>query len=154
MAVTAVDITIESIRLDEDGGEDAITTFAKGKRAEYKGVVYVDYDEPAVSGLEGTHTLLKWYGDRLLLSRRGAVAQQQEFCAGCTSECLYETSFIVLPMKAETRLIESAVDSSAMDIYIEYFLTLGGEPQGLTKLRILVREDVGIGYKRQAGGSS
>ncbi len=141
MALKPVDLTIESVRRNCEGVEDSITTFAQGKWAKHKDAVYVEYDEPSETGMEGTHTVLKWSEGKLRLTRRGGVEHCQEFAPGGVSESLYETAYMSIPMSARTHLAECAMTEHGMEIYVEYFFSLGGEPQGLTKLRIWVRED-------------
>ncbi len=146
MSTRAVMVRIESIHSAFDGASDMITTLVKGKWLEKNGINYVSYAEPEESGLGGTHTLLKWDGESLCLTRFGGVQQEQIFVVGETTSCVYQTEFLQLPLLTTTQLIDSVVDDDFMDIYVEYFLLIGDQEQGLTRLRILVGEDLGIGH--------
>ena len=146
MTARFVTVNIESSHIDADENLDTIKSFVIGKIIYHNDNVYIIYEEPDENGMEGTKTILKLAGDKITLSRIGDVRQNMSFEKGKTIRSLYQTPFGALAMSVETRTLQVIFAETDIDIYIEYILMINEKMQGLTRLRIGVREDSKVGH--------
>ncbi len=101
-------VTVVGTQTDAGGEESRIEFVTVGSRQDRDGVSYITYRESAVTGMEGTTTLLKLYPDRLTVVRMGAVELKQEFGCGITSHSTYITPYGSLKMAVSTRHFATA----------------------------------------------
>ena len=146
MTARFVTVNIESSHIDADENLDTIKSFVIGKIIYHNDNVYISYEEPDENGMEGTKTILKLAGDKITLSRSGDVRQNLNFEKGKITRSLYQTPFGALAMSVETRILQVIFAETDIDIYIEYILMINEKMQGLTRLRIGVREDSKVGH--------
>lgn len=141
-----VTVKIKSSHFDFSGAEDFIETFAIGKKNVQNGKVYIYYGEPAETGMEETHTLLKLQDGKVFLTRTGEVEQKLEFSSGELTHCQYRMPFGSIDMSVDTKKLEITENGDCIDIKIEYILTMNGRMHGLTKMHIQVEEDTKVGH--------
>lgn len=146
MTVRFVNVSVESVHIDASEKPDVINSFAIGKLDRYKDKIYISYEEPAETGIEKTKSILKIDGETVTLTRTGEIEQKLEFKKDIISDSVYKTPFGSLRISVDTRSLDIVFEEDTITIYIEYILLLNGELQGLTKMRIWVREDNKFGH--------
>jgi uncharacterized beta-barrel protein YwiB (DUF1934 family) len=144
MRIGKVWVRVDSVHIGPDGREDRVSSFAAGQKGARGGKTYISYAEPAESGLGNTTTILAFGAGKLTLSRLGAVEQKLGFETGKAVSCPYKTPFMTAMLKAETQMLNIEENGGRVSIYIEYSLSVDGQPAGSVKLRILAGEDVAL----------
>jgi uncharacterized beta-barrel protein YwiB (DUF1934 family) len=134
-------ITVIGSQTDEFGEESRIELVSTGTSHEKNGVRYITYKDSAISGMEGTTTVLKLYDDHLTLLRMGSVEQKQEFYLGQRCYSTYITPFGNMKMCAITRHMEFASKGATSSVNVEYDLEVNGVWQSLNVLSVSIQED-------------
>ncbi|MDT8902814.1 DUF1934 domain-containing protein [Anaeroselena agilis] len=135
-------VTVVGTQTDAGGEENRIEFMTEGSRRDRDGTSYITYRESAITGMEGTTTLLKLYPDRLIIVRVGAVDLKQEFFPGLKSHGTYKTPFGSMQIAVSTRRldIESAGDRDT--VTVGYDLEVDGRWQSYNTLVVEIREEV------------
>ena len=134
-------VTIVGTQTDEYGEKNTIELIAVGSYYERNGVHCLTYKESEITGMDGTTTLLKIYGDHFSVIRMGAVEQKQEFYPGQNTNCTYITPFGSMKMSIYTKYMEIAVDKGIGNISASYELTINGQWQSSNTLSVCIREE-------------
>jgi len=135
-------VTTVGTQTGEDGEECRIELVAAGTCHEKNGTSYIAYRENGLSGLEGTTTLLKVYGDYFVLVRRGTVEQRQEFKSGKWSDSTYVSPLGTMCLRVFTKRLEIAVRQGLGSLNVEYELSINGQWQSSNTLSVRIREDI------------
>jgi uncharacterized beta-barrel protein YwiB (DUF1934 family) len=103
---------------------------------------FAEYDETAISGMEGTTTTLKINPDKFSLIRMGSTSAEMDFDKKTDSISMYNTPYGTIELKIETKKLDINVNEEGGDIYIKYLLSvLGQEPMDTTlKINIKTQE--------------
>lgn len=132
-------VTVVGTQTDAGGEESRIEFVTVGARQDRDGVSYITYRESAVTGMEGTTTLLKLYPDRLTVVRMGAVELKQEFSRGLTSHSTYITPYGSLKMAVSTRHFAATAGRDA--VTAGYDLEIDDRWQSYNTLSVEIREE-------------
>lgn len=134
-------VTVVGTQTGDSGEEDRIELVTAGTFQEKNGIQYITYRESEISGMEGTTTLLKVFGDHLTVVRMGAVEHKQEFFAGEKSYSTYITPFGTMKMSVFTKRLELALVRGTGSLAVEYELEINGRWQSSNTLSVMVREE-------------
>ena len=90
-------IRCKSIQRDERGKAEEVVLETPGVYGEDEDCRYLTYEETSLSGMEGTTTTIRMYGDHVTLSRQGSFLQETEYKVGvynagrtCGNHCFFE----------------------------------------------------------------
>lgn len=134
-------IKVMGTQKNADQEETSLEFFTLGRRYHKNGIEYIVYEETAVSGLEGTTTVIKIYPSHIVLLRMGSVEQKQEFRSGYTSPGTYHTPYGKFSMSMDTRCLAVHLSETYGEIKIKYELSIDGQWQSSNTLSIFVREE-------------
>jgi uncharacterized beta-barrel protein YwiB (DUF1934 family) len=134
-------VTVVGTQTDAAGEASRIELMALGTCHDKGGVTYITYRETELSGLEGTTTLLKIYGDHISLVRMGAVEQKQEFYPGETRHSTYITPFGCMKLSVATKCLDIAVIQGLGSLFAAYDLEINGQWQSSNTLSVKIREE-------------
>ena len=84
-------IRCKSIQRDERGKAEEVVLETPGVYGEDEDCRYLTYEETSLSGMEGTTTTIRMYGDHVTLSRQGSFLQETEYCPGTVAKSEYIT---------------------------------------------------------------
>lgn len=144
--MTNVIVTIVGTQRDAQGEADSIELITAGRWYDKNGVRYIIYEDTEISGMEGTKTMLKLQGERVVLVRTGKVEHRQEFCLGEKSVSPYLTPYGTMEMGIDTRQLKVVLAEAEGSLYIEYDLEINGQWQSTNTLSVKVREESKRGY--------
>lgn len=144
--MTNVIVTIVGTQRDAQGEADSIELITAGRWYDKNGVRYIIYEDTEISGMEGTKTMLKLQGERVVLVRTGKVEHRQEFCLGEKSVSPYLTPYGTMEMGIDTRQLKVVLAEAGGSLYIEYDLEINGQWQSTNTLSVKVREESKRGY--------
>jgi uncharacterized beta-barrel protein YwiB (DUF1934 family) len=134
-------VKVVGIQTDGYGEESRIELVTVGASHEKDGVRYISYRESELSGMEGTTTLLKVFGDHIALIRMRAVEQKQEFYLGKKSFSTYVTPFGNMKMSVFTKRLDIQFDNCPSSINVAYELEINGQWQSSNTLSVSIREE-------------
>lgn len=129
-------VTVIGVQKDAFGEENRIELVSVGKHYMKNGVHYVLYNDSAVSGMEGTSTLLKVEAAKVTLIRKGAVMQEQHFSEAAKSRSLYKTPFGTFRLSVLTHKLTVCYGSVSGTIDIAYDLSIDDNFQSGNQLHI------------------
>lgn len=139
-------VTVIGSQRDAEGDENRIELTTVGRHYEKNGIHYITYDETQLSGMEGTTTLLKIYGDYVAVVRMGSVEQKQEFRLGERTFGTYITPYGIMKMAAVTSKLDMSYHEGTGGIHIEYEIEIDGQWQSKNELTVHIREEHKNGY--------
>lgn len=139
-------VTVIGSQQDAEGDENRIELTTVGRHYEKNGIHYITYDETQLSGMDGTTTLLKIYGDYVAVVRMGSVEQKQEFRLGEKTFGTYITPYGTMKMAAVTSKLDMSYHEGTGGIHIEYELEIDGQWQSKNELTVHIREEHKNGY--------
>lgn len=134
-------ITVSGSQVDAAGDENRIELVTLGRHYEKNNIHYITYDETQLSGMEGTTTLLKLYGDYVTVVRMGSIEQKQEFRLGEKTFGTYITPYGVMKMAAVTSKLQLSYRGAGGSIHFEYELEIDGQWQSKNELTVNIREE-------------
>lgn len=146
-----VKITIHSETVGA-GAADPATLVAFGQLAEKDGTTYVRYEESEVTGMEGTHTTLKWTEDTLTVIRHGRYEHRQQYERGRNSSFQYRTPYFTVPMTVFTRELAIEKRNHGWQVRVFYDLEMDSQPNGSIRLQIEIEEEEKRGHEESTGG--
>lgn len=147
--INQVLITVTGCQRDAFGAENTMELFTCGRSYMKNGVHYISYRETEVTGLEGAFTLLKIYGDYVILVRTGRVEQHQEFRTGKSCSSRYVTPYGTMKLGVRTKYLaitRCAETDLVRGVDIEYELEIDGQWQSFNKLAVIVQGDKQNGH--------
>jgi uncharacterized beta-barrel protein YwiB (DUF1934 family) len=139
--MATVIVTVTGIQRDDTGEESRIELVTVGRHYEKNGIHYITYDETEVSGMEGTTTLLKLYGDSVAVVRMGKVEHKQEFRLGEKTYSTYVTPYGSLKMALYTSKLDHSYQAIGGNVHICYELEIDGQWQSSNELSVNIREE-------------
>lgn len=107
------------------------------------GVLYLRYEESALTGLQGTTTLFELHPHRVLLRRIGAVTSELDFVVGKVHESLYDTGQGALLITIRTTEIEDNMTLEGGTLRVAYNISIEGVGMGRIEYRLEVRRKPG-----------
>ena len=97
------------------------------------------YEETALTGMEGTTTTFEVQGNRVILTRSGAVNSQMVFEAGKQHTSLYETPFGDLPVDIRTGTLKHNLTERGGLMDIRYSIAVAHTATGRNRFKIQVK---------------
>ena len=97
------------------------------------------YQESALTGMEGTTTVLEMYGPKVILRRVGSVTSQMIFEEGRQHTSLYETPLGELSIDIQTGYLRNSVTESGGLLEIRYSVSVEHASAGKNRFRMKVR---------------
>lgn len=134
-------VAVTGSQRDAEGEETRIELVTAGKHYEKNGVSYITYDDTELTGMEGTTTLLKIYGEYLAVIRMGSIEHKQEFRPGQRTYSTYVTPYGSMKMSMLTHNLELSCQGTNGKIHIQYELEIDGQWQSLNELTVSIREE-------------
>ena len=96
------------------------------------------YQEPELSGMEGTTTTLELNGPRVILTRRGAFCSQMIFEEGAPHSSRYQTPFGELSLEIRTSRLRHTLTERGGVLEICYAIAVEQTVTGQNRLRLRV----------------
>jgi uncharacterized beta-barrel protein YwiB (DUF1934 family) len=135
-----VSLHTRAVQRDSNGSQDKIEFYAEAKQAVKNGVRYVSYKETALSGMEGTSTILRIAEDTLSILRFGAYRSKLEFKQGEERRTLYQTPYGTMEIHIRTQLLTIAwQQDESCSIHLKYSLESTGQEALSNELHISIR---------------
>ncbi len=124
-----------------DGGEtDAVELVTGGSYNFSQGETVFQYEESALTGLEGTTTTFQIRPGVVTMTRAGNVRSQMVFQPGRKHVFLYETPYGAATMGVDTRQLQVSLGESGGDIHIAYTLDMDSIPVSRNSFDISIKE--------------
>ena len=142
-------IRCTSSQRDETGRAETITLDTLGVYGEAEDHRYISYEETSLSGLEGTTTTIRLFGDKVTLSRRGTFVQETEYIPGKESESEYMTPAGPMKILTTPREIYDTVKDGTGEIRLVYDIEMKGLFKHLNEIVIEVREEQDASWKSE-----
>ena len=116
-------LTIKGTQI-EDGEDDCIEFVTEGRLYKNADGYLLEYDESALTGVEGAITKLILDDDSVILSRSGALETQMVFSQNSIYESKLSTPFGTMNMSIFAFRVESTVDEGSGSVSLEYRLNI------------------------------
>lgn len=134
-------LSIRGNQVNPDGEDNRIELITEGRLYKKGNAYYIEYEESAISGLEGTKTLIMVEDRRIFLERTGAHESRFVFEKGRKYVNYYETPFGSLEMGIFPTRIDSDMDESQGKLGVKYELDISGKYAGSNELMVSYQEN-------------
>jgi uncharacterized beta-barrel protein YwiB (DUF1934 family) len=123
-----VSLFTKATQEDKSGDKSEIEFFVEGTYIEKSNATYISYKETAISGMEGTTTMLRITENSLSIIRFGIYNSKLEFIRGEKTFTNYQTPYGNMPMEIDTRVLDIDLrQGEKSNIHLEYSLDTGSE---------------------------
>ena len=137
-------ISIKGCQRDGVNGPDEIELVTPASLArEGHGRYTISYEESALTGMEGTTTVLRFDNGRVTLLREGNVNSQMVFEEGRRHLSMYETPYGALSIGIRAKSVKNTVDECGGDLEIDYAIDVNNVLLGRSKLSMNVKKGRG-----------
>lgn len=143
MAKTEERVSIRIVTQIHDGQRrERHTMAAEGRLFIGAGMLVLRFDEPAKADETPTSQQIKCTDTEMTVRRHGQVSMNQRFAIGVTTEGVYQTPEIRMPMETTTQHLthEWDTDERKGEIQLSYDLVLQGEATGRYDMTINMEE--------------
>lgn len=96
------------------------------------------YEETEISGMEGTTTRVRIFGDEISLEREGTTTTKMDFKKNNNYITLYNTPYGMLELKINTKDLKVEMNDQGGEVHINYDLSISGQPPQETHLKIKI----------------
>lgn len=134
-------VTVQSIQRDEEGQDLKLELVSAGKYCEKNNAQYIVYEESEITGMAGVTTIIKIFGEKILLIRLGKIHQRQEFSKGLNTRSSYKMPFGVVKVEMKTYEFDINLVEGVGTIKLGYDVNLEGIGSNYNQLTITVQED-------------
>lgn len=131
-------LQVTGIQRYENARPETITLTTDGLLWEQDGVLYLQYEESELTGLEGTTTFFQLEGERIRLIRTGRVNSRMEFVLGRVDQSLYDTGFGAVLLTIRTTQMECHMDARGGNFRVAYKITIEEMGSGEIEYRVEV----------------
>ena len=138
-------VKVTGEQTDAAGEVSCIGMTTVGKHYFRSGRHYIVYDDTTLAEGVSVRTMLKVAPGALILTRRGAVEQEQRFIPGQESRSRYRTPFGELELCVATKRLDIAYDAVFGQIDVVYAMHINGAWHSANKLHIEVMPDASEG---------
>ena len=131
-----------SIRGEQDfiGSEKDTTEFlTEGTLSKTDYGYLLEYEESALTGMEGTHTAFEIRPASVLLTRTGAFRSQMLFERGKKHFSLYDTPYGTMTIDIVTNHLQNAITDEGGELDIRYAIEIEHQLTGESRFLIRVR---------------
>jgi uncharacterized beta-barrel protein YwiB (DUF1934 family) len=133
-------ISIYGLQQQDDESGDPVTLVTTGHYARRNGHYYVSYDESALTGLEGTRTVVCVGPDRVLVTRTGSYPSQLVFERGRRHLSLYHTDYGDLSVCVSTQHIDNRLTDEGGLLDVRYQVEIDNTPTGVSHLKMDIKK--------------
>ena len=133
-------ITVTSQMVGDDGSIEKVELVTEGMVYLKDGTTYISYDECAVTGMEGTKTLIKLTPGKIVISRFGNLKTQMIFVEGQQSVSYYDTQYGGFDVAINTLEAKVLIRDKYIHIQILYEIDFNGASTGQNNLVVEVQE--------------
>lgn len=142
-------IRCRSIQRDERGKAEEVVLETPGVYGEDGKCRYLTYEETSLSGMEGTTTTIRMYGDHVTLSRQGSFLQETEYRPGTVVNSEYMTPAGSIGITVSAKEITDTVSGGKGQIRLVYDIEMKGLFSHLNEIIIDVREESEASWKSE-----
>ena len=139
MKIRAI-ITVTGKMTGSDGQDEKVELVAEGLVFEKEGKTYISYDESALTGMEGTKTLIKLTPGKVEMSRTGSLKTKMIFEEGKQSISYYDTQYGGFTVDINTLKARVSTDEKQIDIHILYEMNFNGASNGQNDVTVNVQK--------------
>lgn len=138
-------ISIYGVQQDEDDEPQPVTLVTTGRYYRRGLSYFVSYDESELTGLAGTHTLVRVGPDGVQVTRTGNYPSQLVFEQGRRHLSLYHTDYGDLSVCIDTQHIENTLTDDGGRIDVRYLVGIDSMPPGMSRLKMEIQNaDKGV----------
>ncbi|MEW8956099.1 DUF1934 domain-containing protein [Clostridium sp.] len=130
---------VVSIKSSQDITDEGIEVVTPGEFTILSNGFKAEYNETELSGMEGTVTILNIFEDYMELIREGSTACEMRFQRGKEHISLYNTPYGALELRTKTKKLDIDMGESGGKLFVEYELTITGQPSYITVLEIEIK---------------
>lgn len=142
-------IRCKSIQRDERGKAEEVVLETPGVYGEDEDCPYLTYEETSLSGMEGTTTTIRMYGDHVTLSRQGSFLQETEYRPGTVAKSEYITPAGPVEITVSSKEITDTVSGGKGRLRLVYDIEMKGLFSHLNEIIIDVREESETSWKSE-----
>ena len=142
-------IRCKSIQRDERGKAEEVVLETPGVYGEDADCRYLTYEETSLSGMEGTTTTIRMYGDHVTLSRQGSFLQETEYRPGTVAKSEYITPAGPVEITVSSKEITDTVSGGKGRLRLIYDIEMKGLFSHLNEIIIDVREESETSWKSE-----
>ncbi|WP_419499419.1 DUF1934 domain-containing protein [Dialister invisus] len=142
-------IRCKSIQRDERGKAEEVVLETAGVYGEDEDCRYLTYEETSLSGMEGTTTTIRMYGDHVTLSRQGSFLQETEYRPGTVAKSEYITPAGPVEITVSSKEITDMVSGGKGRLRLVYDIEMKGLFSHLNEIIIDVREESETSWKSE-----
>ncbi|EEW97547.1 hypothetical protein GCWU000321_01541 [Dialister invisus DSM 15470] len=142
-------IRCKSIQRDERGKAEEVVLETPGVYGEDEDCRYLTYEETSLSGMEGTTTTIRMYGDHVTLSRQGSFLQETEYRPGTVAKSEYITPAGPVEITVSSKEITDTVSGGKGRLRLVYDIEMKGLFSHLNEIIIDVREESETSWKSE-----
>ena len=106
------------------------------------GRMLLEYQETALTGMEGTTTTFEINGSRVILTRSGKVNSHMVFQEGRQHTSLYETPYGELPVDIQTSFLRHNLNERGGIMKIQYSIAVAHTVTGRNCFKIRVKRKI------------
>ncbi|HZJ82324.1 MAG TPA: DUF1934 domain-containing protein [Clostridia bacterium] len=139
-------LSIKGSQVNAEGEDNSIDLITEGILYKKDSAYYIEYEESAISGLEGTKTLIVVEEGRISLERTGAHESHFVFEKGRKYVNYYETPFGNLQMGIYPTKIDSKMNETQGKLDLKYQLDISGKYAGSNELMVSYEENGPSGF--------
>ena len=138
-------ISIYGLQQQDDESPEPVTLVTAGRYYRRGGHYFVSYDESALTGLEGTHTVVRVGPDQVRVTRTGSYPSQLVFERGRRHLSLYHTDFGDLSVCVSTQHIDNRLTDDGGRLDVRYLVEIDNMPTGVSHLKMDIQNaDKGV----------
>ncbi|MEA5039267.1 MAG: DUF1934 domain-containing protein [Clostridiaceae bacterium] len=132
-------ISIYGLQQQEEGSLEPVTLVTTGRYYKRGGHYFVSYDESELTGLDGTHTVVRAGPDRVQVTRTGSYPSQLVFERGRRHLSLYHTDFGDLSVCISTQHIDNQLNDDGGLLDVRYMIEIDNTPTGISHLKLNIQ---------------
>lgn len=123
-------LTITGIQRFREDEPETTKLVTEGRLRCEDGTVELSYEETELTGLTGTKTSFRIEGDRVILSRTGALESRMVFAVGQEDHSLYDIGFDALMIAVRAESIQSDMGENGGTLRVSYAIAIEEETVG------------------------
>lgn len=132
-------ITIVSHQNFEGCEPDQIDLITTGRLYARNGKYYISYEESELTGMEGSHTMLKVEPNQITMTRTGTHPSQMRFTEHERQVGLYQTEIGDIAISTHTTHLSSNIDENGGALAIDYTVEIDASLAGAHRFEMSVR---------------
>jgi Uncharacterized protein conserved in bacteria len=132
-------ISIYGLQQQEEGSFEPVTLVTAGRYYKRGGQYFVSYDESELTGMEGTHTVVRAGPDRVQVTRTGNYPSRLVFERGRRHLSLYHTDFGDMSVCISTQHIDNRLTDDGGVLDVRYMIEIDNAPTGVSHLKMDIK---------------